>query len=85
MVESGSDIGMEIANEINSTYTISNPTYNQNNTGYYCVATNNEGIAVSNTSTLIGNHIVIRFYSIDLLHACLSPLCNSMTLSVQCH
>ena len=54
LVESGSDIGMD---ELNPTYTISNPIYNQNNTGYYCVATNNEGIAVSNISTLIGNNI----------------------------
>ena len=54
-VESGSDIGMEIRNATNPTYTISNPNYDQNNTGYYCVATNNEGIAVSNTSTLTGN------------------------------
>jgi len=58
MVESGSDIGVEIGNATNPTYTISNHIYNQNNTGYYCVATNNEGIAVSNTSTLKGNHIL---------------------------
>ena len=55
MVESDSDIGLEIENATNSTYTISNPMYDQNNTGYYCVATNNEGIAVSNISTLTGN------------------------------
>ena len=54
MVESGSDIGVEIGNTTNPTYTISNPIYNLNNTGYYCVAINNEGIAVSNTSTLTG-------------------------------
>ena len=60
-VESGSDIGMEIRNATNPTYTISNPIYNQNNTGYYCVATNNEGIAVSNTSTLTGNASFIIF------------------------
>ncbi|XP_065906524.1 uncharacterized protein [Dysidea avara] len=53
MVESGSNIVVEIGNTTNPTYTITNPIYNQNNTGYYCVATNNEGIAVSNTSTLI--------------------------------
>ena len=45
---------MEIENATNPTYTISNPIYDQNNTGYYCVATNQEGIAVSNTSTLTG-------------------------------
>ena len=55
MVESGSDIEMEIRNATNPTYTISNPIYDQNNTGYYCVATNNEGIAVTNTSSLTGN------------------------------
>ena len=55
MLESGSDIGMEIENATNPMYTISNPNYDQNNTGYYCVATNNEGIAVSNTSSLTGN------------------------------
>ena len=55
ILESGSDIGMEIGNATNPTYTISNAIYDQNNTGYYCVATNNEGIAVSNTSTLTGN------------------------------
>jgi len=59
MVESGSDIGMEIENAANPTYTISNPIYDQNNTGYYCFATNNEGIVVSNTSTIIGNHSVL--------------------------
>ena len=58
MVESGSNIVVEIGNTTNPTYTITNLIYNQNNTGYYCVATNNEGIAVSNTSTLIGNYIV---------------------------
>ena len=57
MVESGSDIGVEIGNATDRTYTISNPIYNQNNTGYFCVATNNEGIAVSNTSTLIGTQL----------------------------
>ena len=57
IVESGSDIGIEIENAINPTYTISNPIYDQNNTGYYCIATNIEGIAVSNTSTLTGMHM----------------------------
>jgi len=58
MVESGSDTEVEIMNVTNPTYTISNSTYDQNNTGYYCVATNNEGIAVSNTSTLTGNYLI---------------------------
>ena len=66
MVESASDIGVEIGNTTNPTYTIFNPNYDQNNTGYYCVATNNEGIAVSNTSTLIGNYIVFHFYLIEI-------------------
>ena len=49
-----SDIVEEVENITNPTYTIFNPTYDRNNTGYYCVATNNEGIAVSNLSTLRG-------------------------------
>ena len=57
MVESDSNIVTEIWNANNSTYIISNSIYNQNNTGYYCVAANNEGVAVSNTSTLTGNYI----------------------------
>ena len=56
MVESGSDTGVEIGNATNPTYTISNPIYDKNNTSYYCVATNSEGIAVSNTSTLTGDN-----------------------------
>ena len=55
ILESGSNIGMDIGNATYPTYAISNPIYDQNNTGYYCVAINNEGIAVSNTSTLTGN------------------------------
>ena len=62
MVESGSDSGVEIGNTTNPTYTISNPIYNQNNTGYYCVATNNEGIAVSNSSTLTGSTLYIIYF-----------------------
>ena len=58
MVESGSDIGMKIENATIPTYTISNPIYDQSNTGYYCVASNNEGVAVSNTSTLTGKYII---------------------------
>ena len=59
-VESGSDPGVEIGNATNPTYTISNSIYDQNNTGYYCVAINNEGIAVSNASTLTGNATLTR-------------------------
>ena len=58
MVESGSNIGMKIGNATNPTYTISNPIYDQNNTGYYCAAANNEGIAVSNVSILTGKCIL---------------------------
>ena len=50
-------IGMEIENETNTTYTISNPMYNENATGYYCIVSNNEGIAVSNTSMLTGKKL----------------------------
>ena len=56
MITSGSDTEREIANETNTTYIITDPTYILNVTGYYCIAINNEGIAVSNTSTLIGNN-----------------------------
>jgi len=52
IVMSGSE--QQIRNASDQRYTITNPIYNQNNTGYYCVATNNEGIAISNTSTLRG-------------------------------
>ena len=55
VVNPGDDIGTEIMNEIAMTYTIMDPIYGQNATGYYCIASNNEGIAVSDTSTLIGN------------------------------
>ena len=51
----GADIGMEIVNEVNTTYTTTDPMFKDNGTGYYCIASNNEGIAVSMTSTLIGN------------------------------
>ena len=55
MVASGDNNGMQIMNENTTTYTIADPMYGQNATGYYCIASNNEGIAVSNTSTLTGN------------------------------
>jgi len=53
MVEYGNRVEVE---NISETFIISNVMYDQNNTGYYCVATNNEGIAVSNMSTLRGNY-----------------------------
>ena len=55
VVNPGDDNGTEIVNENNMTYTIMDPIYGQNATGYYCIASNNEGIAVSGTSTLTGN------------------------------
>ena len=55
MVASGDNNGMEIVNENAMTYIISDPVYRQNATGYYCIASNYEGIAVSDTSILIGN------------------------------
>ena len=54
MVKSDSNVRVEAGNTTNPTYIISNPIYDQNNTGYYCVATNKEGIAISITSTLRG-------------------------------
>ena len=54
MMEYGSAIGVEIESATDPMYTISNPIYDHNNIGYYCVATNNEGIAASNTSILTG-------------------------------
>jgi len=51
-----SDNVEEVENSTNPTYIILNPTYNQNNADYYCVATNNEGTAVSNFSTLRGTY-----------------------------
>ena len=55
IVTPGADTGMEIENETDATYTITDPMYDVNATGYYCIATNNEGIAISNTSMLTGN------------------------------
>ena len=56
MVKSGPDVRVEAGIATNPTYTISDPTYDQNNTSYYCVATNKEGIAISITSTLRGTY-----------------------------
>ena len=55
MVISGASIGIEIANENDTAYIITDPMYHDNATGYYCVANNSEGIAISTTSTLIGD------------------------------
>jgi len=52
MVASGSE---KIENATDPTYTISDPMYAQNDTGYFCIGINNEGIAVSSISTLSGN------------------------------
>ena len=61
IVTAGADTGREIMDETDTVYIIANPTYtNHNATGYYCIASNNEGIAVSNTSTLIGNKSSIK-------------------------
>jgi len=68
MVESDSGIGVEIENATNPTYTVFNPNYQENNIGYYCIATNNEGIAVSNTSTLTGLlYLKVSFISIHFV------------------
>ena len=53
IVATGAD--MEIVNQTDATYIITDPIYDDNATGYYCIATNNEGIAVSNTLMLTGN------------------------------
>ena len=58
IVAPGADTGMEIENETDVTYIITDPMYDVNATGYYCIATNNEGIAISDTSMLTGNSIV---------------------------
>ena len=56
MVVNGADTGIKLMKETNTAYIITNPMYSTHNgTGYYCIVSNNEGIAVSNTSTLIGN------------------------------
>ena len=59
MIANGANTGMEIMNETDTAYNITDPMYKHNATGYYCIASNNEGIAVSTTSTLIGNCCVI--------------------------
>ena len=49
---------------INSTtLTLSDPIYNNNNTGYFCIASNDEGIAVSDTVALIGNNCCVTVIS----------------------
>jgi len=63
VVAANADIGMEIENETNTTYTNANPMYRNNASGYYCIASNNEGIAVSNTVLLTGNKGFVRKYT----------------------
>ena len=55
IVAAGADTGMEIVNQTDAMYIITDPMYDDSATGYYCIATNNEGIVVSNTSVLAGN------------------------------
>ena len=62
---SGDNNGTQIMNENAMMYTIADPTYEQNSTGYYCIASNNEGIAVSNTSTLTGNQCCVVLVAVD--------------------
>ena len=59
VVTPGDDNGTEIMNETAMMYIITDPMYDQNATGYYCTASNDEGIAVSDTSTLIGNKYLV--------------------------
>ena len=61
MVTPGDDSGTEIMNETAMIYIITDSMYDQNATGYYCTASNDEGIVVSDTSTLIGNYCVTIF------------------------
>ena len=51
--------GVEVANENNATYIVTNPVYDDNATGYYCIATNKEGIAISTTSMFTSNKCCI--------------------------
>ena len=55
VVAANANSGMEIENETSTTYIIANPMYNNNGTGHYCIASNNEGIAVSNTVMFTGS------------------------------
>ena len=55
MVAPGDNTETEIMDETNTIYIITDSMYAHNGTGYYCIASNNEGIAVSTTTTLIGN------------------------------
>ena len=78
MVAAGSNMGTEIMNETNTTYTIRDPMYSEHNgTGYYCTATNNEGTAVSSNATLIGNKYCVTVKgsvtNCSLVHSTLKP------------
>ena len=54
VVTPGINNGTEIMKGTTMMYIITDPMYDQNATGYYCIASNDEGIAVSDTSKLIG-------------------------------
>ena len=70
-----------------------NPIYGQNATGYYCIASNNEGIAVSSTSTLTGNKCcatVTKMLSVvECCYLCcvcgLVTMCEMLLLSQPMH
>ena len=66
MVASDADTGMEIVNEVSTMYSLTDPKYEHNATGYYCIASNNEGIAVSSISTLIGSKCSVTVAYITL-------------------
>ena len=68
MVAAGADTGMEIVNETNTMYTITDSMYKHNGTGYYCIASNVEGIAVSIISTLIGSNYILCCSDITYLY-----------------
>ena len=60
MVAADNDTGIKLMEETNTAYIITDPMYSTHNgTGFYCIVSNNEGIAVSNTSTLIGNRCLV--------------------------
>ena len=65
VVASGDNNGMQIMNENAMIYTIADPMYGQNATGYYCIASNNEGIAVSDTSMLTGNQCCVVLVAVN--------------------
>ena len=71
VVTPGDDSGTEIMNETAMMYIITDPMYDQNTTGYYCIASNDEGIAVSDTSTLIGSkHLITVIKLCSVIYCC---------------